>query len=358
MQLIRGDIALGRRQPGDRLPPVRALAESLGVNVNTVARAYSELARDGTISANRGGGSYVAVEAGSAIIAERRASQLQDILSDAVLRALSLGHDPAEIEREVGSQLRRWSSAANLGKTPSLSSPRQFIRFSGSHDLALELLAARLGHQTPALELRLDFTGSTAGLMALLLGEVEFAGCHLGHENDDTTEQVEIQRLLPSRPLLLVTLARRQQGLIVPRGNPRAIRDISDLTRDGVVTAVRQAGSGTRILQDRLLCERGYPELAPGSPSFETHAQVAAAIAQGNADVGLGILAAARTYGLDFIPIDWETYTLVIPAEISRELWVADLLEALRSEEFRRIVHSLGGYDTERMGECRRVSVS
>src|SRR4051812_20420052 len=86
VQIIRSDIALGRRRAGDRLPPVRTLAEILGVNVNTVARAYSELARDGTISANRGGGSYVTAEAGSAIVAERRASQLRDILSDAVLR--------------------------------------------------------------------------------------------------------------------------------------------------------------------------------------------------------------------------------------------------------------------------------
>lgn len=355
-QRLRADIALGRRQPGERLPAVRALAEELGVNVNTVARAYVELARDGTIAAQRGGGSFVRAAADDAVIAERRADQLRGIVSEAVLRGLSLGHAPAQIEAAFQIQLSRWQAAATADPASRRSPPTPHtLRFAGSHDLALELLAARLRHRKPPVDLSLTFTGSTAGLMALLVGEAHIAGCHLNGDDAAEDTAVQIQRLLPSQRMLLVTLAQRQQGLIVPPTNPRGIQSVRDLAAPDLVIALRQAGAGTRLLLERELRRSGTTVAFEAQPIFTTHSAVAAAVAEGAADVGLGILAAARTFGLGFVPIDWERYELVVPAASASEPSIEALLDIIDSQEFRRVVEALGGYDTTSTGDQRLI---
>ncbi|MFN0070747.1 MAG: substrate-binding domain-containing protein [Chloroflexota bacterium] len=350
-QEIRAEIARGERQPGQRLPSVRMMAASLGVNVNTVARAYAELARDGTIESNRGGGSFVRATASDALIAERRAEQLRAIMAEAVLRSLSLGHTEDEVERAVHAQLEAWHTAAVQHARPAHRPRPGLIQFAGSHDLALELLATRLRHATPPVDLQLTFTGSTAGLMALLLGQAQIAGCHVGGQEGGDDAATQIQRMLPGQRLVLVTLAHRQQGLIVPPGNPRHIESIRDLAEANILVALRQAGSGTRLLLDRTLALEGLSLTLAEHPVFATHAAVAAAIAEGTANAGLGILAAARTYGLDFVPLTWERYELVIPAELMEHQPIMLLLETLRSETFRLVMDSLGGYDTSVTGE-------
>ena len=116
----------------------------------------------------------------------------------------------------------------------------------------------------------------------------------------------------------LITLAHREQGLIVAKGNPSRIEGIADLTRDGIVFVNRQRGSGTRILLDYLLKKMGIDGSridGYGREEF-THLLVAAAVKSGRADAGLGIRAAARALDLDFIPIEHERYDLIIPAQI------------------------------------------
>jgi molybdate-binding protein/DNA-binding transcriptional regulator YhcF (GntR family) len=350
---IRAEIARGERHPGDRLPTVRIMASTLGVNANTVARAYGELVRDGCIETMPGAGTFVRAGSNDALAAERRAEQLRAIVAEAVLRALSLGHMGDEIIGAVRSQLGRWERSVQHRPNPAAQG--NTLRFAGSHDLALELLATRLHHQQSLTQMELTFTGSTGGLLALLTGEADLAGCHLDGGVDAGPDADPIQRLLPGRALSVVTLARRQQGLIVPPGNPGRIERVEDLTRHGLVLALRQAGSGTRRLLEEALAHVSASMDLSQHPVFTTHAAVAAAVAQGTADVGLGILAAARTYGLDFIPLTWEPYDLVIPLEYRQTEGILAALEILRSPSFLAVMSALGGYDTSVTGQERVI---
>ena len=163
-----------------------------------------------------------------------------------------------------------------------------------------------------------------------------------------------MRRVLPRRAVTLVHFAQREQGLIVPHGNPKALRTLSDLTRPGVRFVNRQRGAGTRMLLDHLLTNEGIePSAIEGYDREQyTHLAVAADVDSGMADVGLGIRAAARALGTDFIPVGMERYDLVIPNEHLSHPPVAALLAILRDPTFTDAVHSMGGYDTSRMGEA------
>jgi len=125
-----------------------------------------------------------------------------------------------------------------------------------------------------------------------------------------------------------------------------------------VTVALRQAGSGTRLLLDRALADAGVRLSPEQHPVLSTHAEVAAAIAEGSVDAGLGILAAARTYGLDFLPLAWERYELVIPTELVDQPATAGLLKTLRSWDFKEVMDGLGGYDTSETGRATRIGNS
>ena len=146
----------------------------------------------------------------------------------------------------------------------------------------------------------------------------------------------------------MVRLVHREQGLIVAPGNPLALKGIEDVAERGLRYVNRQRGAGTRVLLDHELSRRGIsPEAIVGYEREEhTHLAVAAAVAAGRADCGLGVLAAARAFGLDFVPVAQEPYDLVFePDPILYPLWTL-----LESDDFRRAVTDLGGYDTSEMG--------
>jgi putative molybdopterin biosynthesis protein len=155
----------------------------------------------------------------------------------------------------------------------------------------------------------------------------------------------------------VVTLVERRQGLIVARGNPQGIRALADLMQPGVRFVNRQPGSGTRTLLDHHLCRLG---LDPhGVVGYEwvvpTHLAVAAAVAEGTADAGLGVLAAARAFGLDFVSLAQERYDLVLLAEDRVRPPLSWLLDMVGSSDFRGVVAELGGYDTAHSGEERYI---
>ena len=162
-----------------------------------------------------------------------------------------------------------------------------------------------------------------------------------------------IRRYLKGHPVVVVNLVHRIQGLILPKGNPRGVSSLEDLARDDIMFINRQRGSGTRMLLDYKLRELGIaPDQVKGYERDEyTHLAVAAAVAGGRADVGLGILSAANAMGLDFAPLLSERYDLVIPAEHYESDVMQLVLEIIRGDEFRRAVDALGGYDTSAMGE-------
>ena len=222
----------------------------------------------------------------------------------------------------------------------------------GSHDMTLDLLASHVRRERPKMTLASSNVGSMGGLVALARGEAHMAGSHLLDEATGEYNLSFIRRFLRGRSVIVVNLVQRIQGLILPKGNPRGIEILDDLTRDGIVFLNRQRGSGTRLLLDYKLNELGIePDSIQGYDREEyTHLAVAAAVAGGRADVGLGILSAANAMGLDFVPLLSEQYDLVIPSEHYESERVRFVLSLIRGDAFRAEVDALGGYDTATMG--------
>jgi putative molybdopterin biosynthesis protein len=237
-----------------------------------------------------------------------------------------------------------------------LRSPEEIARTIvaiGSHDLTLDLLSSRLAERCPGASLSSANVGSLGGLIALQRHEAHLAGSHLLDEDTGEYNLGYVRRLLQGRAVVVVTLVHRQQGLIVPRGNPKGITRLEDLLRPDVLFVNRQRGAGTRVLLDYRLRQLGAdPRQVRGYAREEfTHLAVAASVASGAADVGLGILAAARALELDFVPLLRERYDLVIPREHHESERLAPLLEIMASPAFREEVEALGGYDTAAMGQ-------
>ena len=224
---------------------------------------------------------------------------------------------------------------------------------TGSHDLTLDLIASRLRQTDPGLTLSSSNVGSLGGLMALSRGEAHLAGTHLLDENTGEYNVSFVRRYLRGRDVVMLHLVERTQGLIVPKGNPLDITSLEDLFREGLSFVNRQRGSGTRVLLDYKLKQLGAkPESITGYDREEyTHLGVAAAVAGGRADTGLGILSAARAMGLDFVPLLNEQYDLVAPAEFYEGELLAPLLALVQTAEFKSEVEALGGYDTSNMGK-------
>ena len=222
----------------------------------------------------------------------------------------------------------------------------------GSHDMTLDLLASHVRRERPDMTLASSNVGSMGGLIALARGEAHIAGSHLLDEATGEYNLSFIRRFLRGRNVVVVNLVQRIQGLILPKGNPQGIEILDDLTRDGIVFLNRQRGSGTRLLLDYKLNELGIePDSIQGYDREEyTHLAVAAAVAGGRADVGLGILSAANAMGLDFVPLLSEQYDLVIPSEHYESERVQFVLSLIRGDSFRAEVNALGGYETATMG--------
>lgn len=247
------------------------------------------------------------------------------------------GHHPGE---EVTVRLLR--GVGEIDRT---------IVVTGSHDLVLDLAASWLRERDPGVTLASSNVGSLGGLTALRDGLCHVAGSHLLDPGSGEYTLPYVSRLLPERDVSVVRLVHREQGLIVAPGNPLALKGIEDVAGEGVRYVNRQRGAGTRMLLDHELALHDIgPEAIAGYRREEhTHLAVAAAVAAGRADCGLGVLAAARAFGLDFVPVAREPYDLVFEDEAP----LAPLLELLESPDFRRAVTDLGGYDTTETG--RRI---
>jgi len=225
----------------------------------------------------------------------------------------------------------------------------------GSHDLVLDLAASEMRAADPGVTLASSNAGSLGGLVALRDGLCHIAGSHLLDPETGEYTLPYVDRVLGDADIAIVRLVHREQGVMVAPGNPRGIAGIDDLTRPGLRYVNRQRGAGTRVLLDHELRRRGIaPDAITGYAREEhTHLAVAAAIAAGRADAGLGVLAAARAFGLDFVPVTREPYDLVLRAETLEDPVTAPLWALLDDPEFRTAVEALGGYGTEEMG--RRI---
>lgn len=222
----------------------------------------------------------------------------------------------------------------------------------GSHDLLLDLLSDFLGRLLPGASLSSAHVGSLAGLMALKRGECHLAGTHLIDEATGEYNLSWVRRTFREGEVALVRLAAREQGLLVPKGNPLGLAGLRDLVERQPLFVNRQRGSGTRQLLDYLLRREGQePEAIRGyHRELYTHLAVAAAVQSGGAEVGLGILAAARALDLDFIPVASERYDLTIRADALEIPQTRALLAIMQDPAFQARVIELGGYGLEETG--------
>jgi putative molybdopterin biosynthesis protein len=236
-----------------------------------------------------------------------------------------------------------------LYRTPAQIERTFFV--IGSHDITLDLIAQYLAE----LDYRLSSSnvGSLAGLVAIGRREAHLAGAHLLDPQSGEYNLPYIHRYIPGIPVKVIALVGRQQGLLVRKGNFKGIQSLNDLTRSDVVFVNRQRGAGTRVLLDYHFSLLGIaPDAVRGYNQEEyTHLSVAAAVASGRADCGLGIAAAAEALELDFIPLYQERYDLIIPLEYDHSSLISPIYQIIDNPTFRRAVASLPGYDVSIMGQ-------
>jgi molybdate-binding protein/DNA-binding transcriptional regulator YhcF (GntR family) len=353
---FRLEILAGRLKPGDRLPSIREQTRQWGCTQGTVQRAYQELAQQGLVVSRTGKGTAVAGHIDPLLIQGQgplRRASLVHKADGFLLEALTAGFELGEIRQAVDLALDRWR-ALHAGSTVPVDT---ILRFSGSNDPAVSWLANHMSEIVPGAELQINFTGSLGGLMALADGRADLAGTHLWDADTRLYNSPFISKLFPNRKMALVRLADRRLGWIVPPGNPRQISQIEDIALPGLRFVNRQGGSGTRVWLDGVMQQAG---IEPGSiqgfgDEKTTHAEVARAIAEGQADLGLGLESAAAAFQLDFVFLVRESYDLVMTASNLERPPLRALVEWLATHLAHAQLGALVGYDTTATGSVQFI---
>jgi len=288
---IAEQVGSGTLRPGDDLPSIRDSARSHGTTTSTIGRAYRRLAEAGIIA----------------------------------------------------TQDRRRACVAEAGALAArrLLGTAQVFRLAGSDDPALDIALRQAGSSVITTGTR----GSFHGLTAVWRGTADAAAIHLRHRSG-TYNTPFARALLRGRHPTLIHLWRREQGLLVPMGNPRNVKEPADLR--GLRVAKRPAGTGTRVLLDRLLAEAGLPVDAVPGPEAGSHLEVGLCVASGAADTGLGVRAAATALDIGFVPLIWEEYDIVLAADALAA--AGPLITTLGDQVVRTSLADLEGYDISMAG--------
>ncbi len=254
--------------------------------------------------------------------------------------------------RKRGRQIERYyRSAAGAFLLQQMIPPKTskpLLIFSGSDDFAWKVLAEQLSENYHILTLPV---GSLNGLINLRLGFSHVCGSHLFDEASGEYNVPTLRHLFPDRPLSVVTLTHRIQGLILPSGNPKGIRGLEDLARVDVCLVNRNRGSGTRIWLERALYQAGIdPHQIRGfDQEVNTHEEAALWVYVGKADLALGLQSAASRYQLEFIPLFEERYDLILAEEGKDKM--KPLFDLLSDRSFRQKVSKLPGYSLRQSGD-------
>ena len=243
---------------------------------------------------------------------------------------------PSRVECPKGTKAFAWF-------TREINWERRAL-FQGSDDPAFSRIVTPVRERGADLSIRA--VGSLGGLAALSRGEAHLAACHLldgktGRYNDSFIEEFS-----GGQEWARILLFYREQGFLVEKGNPKGFSGLADLAGEGIRIVNRQPGAGTRVLLDWLLEEAGIDSsgIAGYSAQAMTHLDAASRVASGVADAALGIRAAADAFGLDFVPVAWEPFELVLPAKNLSHPGVMGVMEAIRDSGWRSEVERMGGY--------------
>jgi putative molybdopterin biosynthesis protein len=330
------------------------MTEKWKCTTGTILRAYQELAHQGLVVSHVGRGTKVVENLSKQNQSPLRKASLFNRTEAFLLEIMTAGYTPDEVDQSFRTALDRWRT---FSSEPA-EAPPNVLRFVGSHDPSLSLIAAQYHEDNPELTLHLSFTGSLGGLIALAEKNADLAGCHLWDESTDTYNEAFVRKLLPGQKVALLTLAHRRVGLIVQSGNPFGINGLTDITIGGIRFMNRQPGSGTRVWLDEQLhrLRIDSSNIVGYHDEKMTHSEVARAISKGQADVGLGVETAALSFGLDFKLLTTERYDLVIPADNWELKSVQALKSWLETLQAKAEINNLGGYDTKETGVVRWVS--
>ena len=246
------------------------------------------------------------------------------------------------------AQVEHWIAAQSAGalENPGIDPPPTI---AGSHDPLLDwaVRESRCG-------LALATLGSVEGLDRFVARSACASLIHIPNTADDGYNDEALRRRAATLPAVALHWARREQGLVLPRGNPLGIRGLKDFAKARRRFAMRQPGAGSQLLLSRLARSAGVPlsALRPIGPLASSETDVAQAVAEGYADGGFAIRAAARQFGLAFVPLAWESADLVVWRRSAFEPPVQALLRFTETRRFARQAAVLSGYD---VSDCRRV---
>lgn len=249
------------------------------------------------------------------------------------------------IDARLTPVLESFASELETDLKNALQNPKATLRVRASHAFAIAALHALLQDKHQALDLR--YVGSSEALAALARGACEIAGFHVPIGELESQVLHTYARWLNPREHVLVHMVVRRQGLIVAPGNPKHLASVADLAQRGIRFVNRQEGSGTRLLLGMLLEQAGMnPSRITGFDVAEyTHAAVAAYIASGMADAGMGVETAARQFKLGFVPLANERYFIACKQDMLDSAQVEMVLAGMRSPEFKRQLADLQGID-------------
>ena len=237
-----------------------------------------------------------------------------------------------------------------------LKSSNEFINklvVMGSHDPLIDEISDIMMRKKRMHGIISSHVGSMGTIMAIKNGEAHLGAIHLFDEETGKYNIPFIKKYFSNTEVKIVEGVRRIQGLMVHKGNPKKIKGIRDIQRQDIAYVNRQKGSGTRILMDYLVNQQGInKENIRGYDREElTHTSVAAIIAGGSADVGLGIKSVANIYGLDFIPICEEHYDFLVNEKTMDSKLFQEFLTVIQGEELRQRLEKIGGYIVKNIGD-------
>lgn len=266
----------------------------------------------------------------------------------------------AQAQARLAPQIEALRGALERTFSVAFDDAAHVVTLYASHDDALAALREHTLHlDAGALHLDIRFTGSVDAIRALNEGRCVMAGFHtLQQPAAGSLAQRTYQPLLQPGRHKVIGFANRAQGLMVAPGNPLGLSSLQDAVRQKARFANRALGTGTRLLLDELLSQnalapdqiRGYDHQEP------SHTAVAQAVAGGLADAGLGIEAAARAKGLDFVALAQERYHLVCLKDALKQAPVVALRQVLQSSAWQAVLNRIAGYQSANCGEVLALS--